>query len=97
MQSPCPSSPTAGLVRTHHEAPVGNIGCKSGFENSLPCCKHRAVDVSSEGAPMRRVVVDGGTRIPAGLEVGYDVEHDRVRFHVTQNGVTRITPSMLGQ
>ena len=49
------------------------------------------------GAILSRVLVDQGTKIPAGLRAGVDPEEDRKRFHVTEKGVTLITPSMLGQ
>ena len=49
------------------------------------------------GAKLKRVVVDQGTRIPPGLVAGHDPEEDRKRFHVTDKGVTLITPGMLGQ
>src|SRR5438477_1151020 len=48
-------------------------------------------------AVLHRVIVDQGTKIPAGLRAGVDPAADRKRFHVTENGVTLITPSMLGQ
>ena len=48
-------------------------------------------------AKLKRVVVDQGCRIPAGLVAGYDLEADRRRFHVTDRGITLITPAMLGQ
>ncbi len=48
-------------------------------------------------ARLKRVIVDQGCRIPAGLVAGYDAEEDRRRFHVTEKGVTLITPGMLGQ
>jgi glucose-1-phosphate adenylyltransferase len=53
--------------------------------------------VVGRGAKLRRVVLDQGCRIPPGLVVGHDVEEDRKRFHVTEKGVTLITPTMLGQ
>ena len=49
------------------------------------------------GAKLKRVVVDQGCEIPAGLVVGYDPVADRSRFHVTERGVTLITPAMLNQ
>jgi glucose-1-phosphate adenylyltransferase len=49
------------------------------------------------GAILSRVVVDQGTRIPPGLRAGIDAEEDRKRFHVTEKGITLITPAMLGQ
>jgi len=46
---------------------------------------------------LKRVIVDKGCRIPEGLEVGVNPAEDRKRFHVSPNGVTLITPDMLGQ
>jgi glucose-1-phosphate adenylyltransferase len=46
---------------------------------------------------LNRVVVDKGCRIPDGLEVGFDRQKDAERFYVSENGVTLITPEMLGQ
>jgi glucose-1-phosphate adenylyltransferase len=49
------------------------------------------------GAMLSRVIVDQGTRIPPGLRAGIDPGEDRARFHVTDKGITLITPAMLGQ
>ena len=46
---------------------------------------------------LKRVIVDKNCRIPDGLKVGINPEEDRKRFHVSPNGVTLITPDMLGQ
>ncbi len=46
---------------------------------------------------LRRCVVDKRCDLPEGLEAGYDHETDRRRFHVTERGITLITPEMLGQ
>jgi glucose-1-phosphate adenylyltransferase len=46
---------------------------------------------------LRRVVVDKSCMIPPGMTAGFDPEEDRRRFHVTESGVTLITPEMLGQ
>jgi len=48
-------------------------------------------------ARLRQVVVEKNCIIPEGLEVGFDQEADSKQFHVTDNGVTLITPEMLGQ
>jgi glucose-1-phosphate adenylyltransferase len=48
-------------------------------------------------ARLRRVVVDKGCRIPAGMVIGEDLEADAKRFHVTDGGVVLVTPEMLGQ
>ena len=47
------------------------------------------------GAKLRRVVIDNGTRIPPGLEVGFDREADARRFFVSDEGISVITPDML--
>ncbi len=49
------------------------------------------------GAILSRVLVDQGTKIPAGLRAGIDPEEDAKRFFVTEKGITLITPAMLGQ
>jgi glucose-1-phosphate adenylyltransferase len=46
---------------------------------------------------LRRVVVDKSCVIPPGMAAGFDPEEDRRRFYVTENGITLITPEMLGQ
>jgi glucose-1-phosphate adenylyltransferase len=48
-------------------------------------------------AVLKRVVIDKACNIPPGLHVGVDPVEDRKRFHVTDKGVTLITPEMLGQ
>ena len=48
-------------------------------------------------AKLRRVVMDKHCRVPEGLQIGYDAEADRKRFHVSDNGITLVTPEMLGQ
>jgi glucose-1-phosphate adenylyltransferase len=53
--------------------------------------------VVGRGARLRRVIVDQGARIPPGLVAGHDPGEDRRRFHVTEKGITLITPRMLGQ
>ncbi|CAG0123611.1 glucose-1-phosphate adenylyltransferase [Rhodocyclaceae bacterium] len=48
-------------------------------------------------AVLKRAVVDKNCIIPEGLTVGVDPEEDKKRFFVTDNGITLITPEMLGQ
>jgi len=49
-------------------------------------------------ATLRRTVVDEHCRLPDGFEAGLDHEADRLRgYHVTERGVTLVTPAMLGQ
>ena len=54
------------------------------------------VEVGRE-VTLKRVIVDKSCKIPDGLTVGIDPQEDRKRFHVSVNGVTLITPDMLGQ
>lgn len=46
---------------------------------------------------LRRVVADKLCVLPDGFSAGFDADEDRRRFHVTEGGVTLITPEMLGQ
>ena len=46
---------------------------------------------------LKRAIIDKGCQIPEGLEVGVNPDEDRKRFHVSPNGVTLVTPDMLGQ
>lgn len=46
---------------------------------------------------LKRVVVDKLCQLPDDFSAGFDAQLDRQRFHVTANGVTLITPEMLGQ
>jgi len=50
-----------------------------------------------ERVVIKRAVIDRGCRIPDGSVIGVDPETDRRRFHVTEGGVTLVTPGMLGQ
>jgi glucose-1-phosphate adenylyltransferase len=54
------------------------------------------VDVG-RNVKIRRAVIDKDCIIPDGLTVGYDRDEDAKRFHVTENGITLVTPGMLGQ
>ena len=46
---------------------------------------------------LRRVVIDKGCMLPEGFQAGYNPDEDRRRFHVTDKGITLVTPEMLGQ
>jgi glucose-1-phosphate adenylyltransferase len=52
------------------------------------------VDVG-ERCELRRVVIDKGCHIPAGLRIGFDDEQDARRFHRTSGGVVLVTRDML--
>ncbi|MDX8385154.1 MAG: glucose-1-phosphate adenylyltransferase [Gallionella sp.] len=46
---------------------------------------------------LKRVIIDKGCHLPEGIEIGVNPEEDSKRFHVSPNGVTLVTPDMLGQ
>ncbi len=55
------------------------------------------VDIG-ERCNIRRAIVDRGTSIESGTEIGVDHDADRARgFRVTEKGITLVTPDMLGQ
>jgi glucose-1-phosphate adenylyltransferase len=46
---------------------------------------------------LRRVVIDRRCRLPDDTVIGYDLEEDRKRYHVTENGIVLVTAEMIGQ
>ncbi|MFZ9642615.1 MAG: glucose-1-phosphate adenylyltransferase [Candidatus Methylopumilus sp.] len=46
---------------------------------------------------LQRVVIDKGTVIPDGMEIGFDLALDSKRFHVSEKGITLVTAAMLGE
>lgn len=46
---------------------------------------------------IRKALIDRGCKIPPGTVIGYDMEEDKKRFHVSPKGVVLVTPEMLGQ
>ena len=42
-------------------------------------------------------MIDKGCDVPAGMEIGYDLEKDKKRFYVSPKGIVLVTPEMLGQ
>jgi glucose-1-phosphate adenylyltransferase len=46
-------------------------------------------------ARLRNVIIERGTRIPEGLQVGWDPEHDAQRFRVTNKGICLINQRMI--
>jgi len=51
-----------------------------------------------ENCTINRAIIDRGTIVPPGTEIGIDQEADRERgFRVTSKGITLVTPDMMGQ
>jgi glucose-1-phosphate adenylyltransferase len=48
-----------------------------------------------ERCELRRVVIDKGCHIPAGMRIGVDADEDARRFFRTQQGVVLVTRDML--
>jgi glucose-1-phosphate adenylyltransferase len=48
-----------------------------------------------EHCVIRNAIVDEGSAIPDGMQIGVDVQADRDRFYVSEGGVTLVTASML--
>jgi glucose-1-phosphate adenylyltransferase len=48
-----------------------------------------------ERCVIRRAIVDEGSLIPDGMQIGVDPVADAERFYVTENGITLVTPAML--
>ncbi len=55
------------------------------------------VDIA-RGCKIKNAIIDRGCNILENSEIGYDADADRAKgFRVTENGVTLVTPEMLGQ
>lgn len=52
------------------------------------------VDVG-RNCKIRKALIDRYCKIPDGTVIGYDLEEDRKRFHVSPKGVVLVTPEML--
>ncbi len=47
------------------------------------------------GARVRRAIIDKNVVIPAGMEIGYDLDRDRERFTVTDSGIVAIPKNVV--
>jgi glucose-1-phosphate adenylyltransferase len=50
-----------------------------------------------QNVTLKRVIMDKNCKIPDGFQVGVNLDQDRERFYVSPNGITLVTPEMLGQ
>ncbi len=46
---------------------------------------------------LRNVIIDKGCQIPPGTEIGFDINADRQRYYVSDEGICLVSPNMLGQ
>jgi glucose-1-phosphate adenylyltransferase len=49
------------------------------------------------GCKIHRAVIDRRCKVPDGMHIGVNPDEDRRRFHVTDRGISLVTPDMLGQ
>ena len=94
------ASPSMALVvRAATSAPAPASAARRSITSSWIRVEHAALVEDSilfnfvsvgAGAKLRRCIIDKHVNIPAGETVGYDLEHDRQRFTVTEQGVVVI-------
>jgi len=45
---------------------------------------------------IKNAVIDKGTQIPDGTNIGLDAEEDKQRFRLSEKGIVLVTPDMIG-
>ena len=45
---------------------------------------------------IKRAVIDKGTKIPAGTQIGVNPEEDRKHYRISETGIVLVTPDMIG-
>jgi glucose-1-phosphate adenylyltransferase len=50
-----------------------------------------------EGARIRRTIIDKGSEIPPGMEIGYDLKEDAKKFTVTESGIVAVPKDFRAQ
>ena len=74
---------SGGVIRSSILCPQVRINSYSIVEDSV---LFERVDVGRR-ARIRRAIIDKGVCVPPDTVIGYDTEHDRARFHVSDDGV----------
>lgn len=77
---------SGGTVRRSVLSPGVHVHTGASVDESVLL---HGVDVG-RGAVVRRAIVDKNVTIPAGTRIGVDLEHDRARFHVSDEGIVVI-------
>ncbi|MFT3930876.1 MAG: glucose-1-phosphate adenylyltransferase [Spongiibacteraceae bacterium] len=54
------------------------------------------VDIA-RNCKIKNAILDRGCQLPEGSVIGFNLDEDRKRFHVSEKGVVLVTPEMLGQ
>jgi glucose-1-phosphate adenylyltransferase len=79
---------SGGQVRRSVLSPNVRINSWAAVEDSI---LFDSVDIGRH-ARVRRAIIDKGVRVPEGIEIGYDLDHDRARgFTVTDSGIVVIS------
>ena len=69
---------------------VLSVGCRiNSFSEIEDCVLFERVRIGRH-ARIRRAIIDKDVEIPSNMEIGYDLEADRRRFFVTDNGLVVI-------
>lgn len=69
---------------------VLSVGCRiNSFSEVEDCVLFERVKIGRH-AKIRRCIVDKDVEIPSGAEIGYNLEADRRRFFVSDNGIVVI-------
>jgi glucose-1-phosphate adenylyltransferase len=50
-----------------------------------------------EGARIRRTIIDKGSEIPPGMEIGYDLKEDAKKFTITESGIVVVPKDFRAQ
>jgi len=50
-----------------------------------------------EGARIKRTIIDKGSEIPPGMEIGYDLKEDAKKFTVTKSGIVVVPKGFRAQ
>ena len=76
------------LERIHRS--VLSVGCRvNSFSEIEESILFERVQVG-RNTRLRRCIIDKDVEVPSGVQVGFDLEADRKRFSVTENGIVVI-------
>jgi glucose-1-phosphate adenylyltransferase len=83
----CEGTIVSGSVVT--DSVIGRRCRLNSYSEIHACVINDGVEIG-RGARLRRCIIDKGTHIPPGESIGYNLEQDAKRFHVTDSGIVVI-------